>query len=102
LQQYPNKGIGFKVRLPSWKNGKFYVVSHVNSGAKFEKEEVFGHLYENNVKVLEQPMKIVNALYDCEWEYEIGKEEVKLDNGLVYTRQCMMPFYLQQAKNFKA
>jgi len=102
LQQYPNKGVGFKVRLPSWKNGRFYVISHVNSGAKYEKEGVFGYLYENNVKVSEQPKKIFNALSNCQWEHEIGKEEVKLDNGLVYSMDCMMPFYLQQAKNFRA
>jgi len=102
LQQYPNKGVGFKVRLPSWKSGKFYVISQVTSGVKYEKEEVFGYLYENNVKVSEEPMKISNAFSNYEWEHELGKEEVKLDNGLVYSMTCMMPFYLEQAKNFKA
>ena len=36
----------------------------------------------------------MNAHSNCEWEYEIGKEEIELDNGLFYTPDCMMPFYL--------
>ena len=96
ILQYPNKGIGFKVRLPYWKKGKYFVITDVKLESKFNKQEVFGDLFENNRKVSYTPLKIKNAESAYGWEYELGKEDVKMDNGLIYTMSCMMPFYIQQ------
>lgn len=95
VSQYPNKGINFKVRLPHWPVGKYYVLKKVELGRK---EKIFGYLYENFSKKSYSLVEVQEAKTEYNWEYELGKGSVTLDNGVSYTRKCMMPYYLEDTK----